>query len=311
MKPRVTDGLDGRSLFDVGYLGVFLEIFSSLPGLATMFPFFSPDRQTMSSSSFLPFFLGGSFAGRNGKSQKIDESAFYINIFKEISFLGFTRWQAIMRYAFKCGTKMNSRLNFCRERKRERDVCARTRVPLMKLHLINCLCRDVAQKRDEAVEVAGGHRKERCKSVSRESRVLLNVVPRGQLSTPLFHRFVSWNFPATLEPLDRPSFFVFSLPLPFLLIDRREFRNGPTFFQTIWSSIARQTDKYTSTSSRYVVGMVDRKSYAPLPRIPHGRHCSSRIPVYIRRCIDTNDPPFFAETKCTSQWWKLVENSCR
>lgn len=127
MKPRVTDGLDGRSLFDVGYLGVFLEIFSSLPGLATMFPFFSPDRQTMSSSSFLPFFLGGSFAGRNGKSQKIDESAFYINIFKEISFLGFTRWQAIMRYGFKCGTKMNSRLNFCRERKRERCMCAYTR----------------------------------------------------------------------------------------------------------------------------------------------------------------------------------------
>lgn len=149
MKPRVTDGLDGRSLFDVGYLGVFLEIFSSLPGLATMFPFFSPDRQTMSSSSFLPFFLGGSFAGRNGKSQKIDESAFYINIFKEISFLGFTRWQAIMRYAFKCGTKMNSRLNFCRERKRERDVCARTRVPLMKLHLINCLFR-VSRCRTEA-----------------------------------------------------------------------------------------------------------------------------------------------------------------
>lgn len=128
MKPRVTDGLDGRSLFDVGYLGVFLEIFSSLPGLATMFPFFSPDRQTMSSSSFLPFFLGGSFAGRNGKSQKIDESAFYINIFKEISFLGFTRWQAIMRYAFKCTNENEFSSKFLqREKERERCMCAYTR----------------------------------------------------------------------------------------------------------------------------------------------------------------------------------------
>lgn len=36
-----------------------------------------------------------------------------------------------------------------RERERERDVCARTRVPLMKLHLINCLFR-VSRCRTEA-----------------------------------------------------------------------------------------------------------------------------------------------------------------
>lgn len=35
-----------------------------------------------------PFFPSrASFAGRNGKSRKIDESAFYINIFKEISLM--------------------------------------------------------------------------------------------------------------------------------------------------------------------------------------------------------------------------------
>lgn len=190
MKPRVTDGLDGWSLFDVGYLRVFLEIFSS--------------RQCSRFSLRIvrryppppPFFFRGSFAGRrNGKSQKIDESAFYINIFKEISFLGFTRWQAIMRHALKCGT-INSRLNFRREREKERECVFQL---LTKLQLVNCLFRVSHRSRQSCGE---GHRKERCKSVSRELRPLLNVVPRGQLSNPPFS---TDSYPETFRQLSNRS----------------------------------------------------------------------------------------------------------
>lgn len=177
MKPRVTDGLDGRSLFDVGYLRVFLEIFSSLPGFATMFPFFSPDRQTMSSSLFS---FPSKFRRKKRKVSKDRRVSFLYKYFQGNFIDGFTRCQAIMRCTLKCGT-MNSHLNLPQrerkeERKREREC------------IVYNSTYEIAFGQ---LFVSGGHRKERCKSVSRELRPLLNVVPRGQLSNPIFHRFVS------------------------------------------------------------------------------------------------------------------------
>lgn len=67
---------------------LLLEIFSSPSGFATMSPFFSSDRQTM--SSFLPFFVRGSkFRRKKRKVSKDRPVGFflYINIFKEISSL--------------------------------------------------------------------------------------------------------------------------------------------------------------------------------------------------------------------------------
>lgn len=181
MKPRVTDGLDGRSLFDVGYLRVFLEIFSSLPGFATMFPFFSPDRQTMSSSLFS---FPSKFRRKKRKVSKDRRVSFLYKYFQGNFIDGFTRCQAIMRCTLKCET-MNSHLNLPQRERKEERIKREERecivytciIPLMKLHLVNCLFREDI---------------ERCKSVSREQlRPLLNVVPRGQLSNPIFHRFVS------------------------------------------------------------------------------------------------------------------------
>lgn len=81
MKPRVTDDLDGRSLFDVGYPRV-LEIFSS-PPVREMFPF-SFDRETMLHPSH---FLERKISQEEAKVSQIDESAFCINIPVEISCL--------------------------------------------------------------------------------------------------------------------------------------------------------------------------------------------------------------------------------
>lgn len=149
MKPRVTDGLDGRSLFDVGYLRVFLEIFSSLPGFATMFPFFSPDRQTMSSSLFS---FPSKFRRKKRKVSKDRRVSFLYKYFQGNFIGGFTRCQAIMRCTLKCGT-MNSHLNLPQREKRRENKERRKRVytciiPLMKLHLVNCLFREDIAKND-------------------------------------------------------------------------------------------------------------------------------------------------------------------
>lgn len=162
---------------------------------ATMFPFFSSDRQTISSSS--SFFLSRKF--RRKKKRKVSKD-------RRVSFLykyfqgNFIPWFYALASdnapRFEVWNDKFSTLNFRRERGKERECVFQL---LTKLQLVNCLFRVSHRNRRSCGE---GHRKERCKSVSRELRPLLNVVPRGQLSNPPFS---TDSYPETFRQLSNRS----------------------------------------------------------------------------------------------------------
>lgn len=162
---------------------------------ATMFPFFSSDRQTISSSS--SFFPSRKF--RRKKKRKVSKD-------RRVSFLykyfqgNFIPWFYALASdnapRFEVWNDKFSTLNFRRERGKERECVFQL---LTKLQLVNCLFRVSHRSRRSCGE---GHRKERCKSVSRELRPLLNVVPRGQLSNPPFS---TDSYPETFRQLSNRS----------------------------------------------------------------------------------------------------------
>lgn len=130
MKPRVTDGLDGRSLFDVGYLGVFLEIFSSLRGFGARdnVPVFLSGSSDDVLLLVPPFFPWRKFRRKKRKVSKDRRVSFLYKYFQGNFIPWFYALASDNALRFQVWNENEFSSKFLqREKERERCMCTYTR----------------------------------------------------------------------------------------------------------------------------------------------------------------------------------------